>query len=354
MAEEDDASKTEDPTPKKLQKAREEGNVAQSQEVKGLGTMLGASVLVIMLTPGLMQDVHGALFKYIESSHAIRLDLLKMQSLLIDLSSEVGVALAPLLGMFVLIALAFNLGQVGLMWAPKKIMPKANKISPIAGFKKIFSAKSLVDFAKGIIKIGVVAAACYVVVAPIVEDLRVLAGVEPIVLLDRLGEIAALMVVVTIGVMLVVAVFDYAYQRHEFIKKMRMTKQEVKDENKQQEGDPHVKSRLRQIRMKRAQERMMANMARASVVVTNPTHYACALEYNMEDMMAPKLVAKGVDNVAARIRERADELEVPIVENPPLARALYASVELEEEIPHEHYKAVAEVIGYIMKLKGNL
>jgi flagellar biosynthetic protein FlhB len=158
----------------------------------------------------------------------------------------------------------------------------------------------------------------------------------------------------SVGVMTAIAILDYMYQKFEFIKQMKMTHNDVKDEHKQSEGDPLIKSRIRKIRMERAQARMMAAVPRADVIVTNPTHYAIALEYKMDSMSAPRLVAKGADFVAQRIRERAEELEIPIVENPPLARALYATVELEEEVPPEHYKAVAEVIGYVMRLKGQL
>jgi flagellar biosynthetic protein FlhB len=154
--------------------------------------------------------------------------------------------------------------------------------------------------------------------------------------------------------LLVVAAGDYGYQRWSFMKKMRMTKQEVRDEHKQMEGDPMIKARMRSMRRERARQRMMAAVPKSTVVVTNPTHYAVALKYEMDTMDAPILVAKGVELVALRIREIAQENDVPIVENPPLARALYATVELEQEVPQEHYKAVAEVIGYVMRLKGAL
>ena len=162
------------------------------------------------------------------------------------------------------------------------------------------------------------------------------------------------LVVGTVAVMTVIALLDFAYQKYTFMKEQKMTKQEVKDEHKQSEGDPQVKARIRQLRAQRARQRMMAEVPDADVVVTNPSHYAVALKYNMEEMPAPKLVAKGMDFVAFRIREVAEENDIPIIENPPLARALYAPVELDEEIPPEHYKAVAEVIGYVMRLRGEL
>jgi len=172
--------------------------------------------------------------------------------------------------------------------------------------------------------------------------------------LDRIHEIALVIAAATVMVMTVIAALDFMYQRYNQYKNLRMTKQEVKDEHKQSEGDPHVKARIRRLRQERAQQRMMAAVPEADVVITNPTHYAVALEYKMETMPAPRLVAKGVDSLAQRIRETAEEHEVPLVENPPLARALYAAIELDEEIPAEYYQAVAEVIGYVMRLKGRL
>ncbi|MHA1114018.1 MAG: EscU/YscU/HrcU family type III secretion system export apparatus switch protein, partial [Alphaproteobacteria bacterium] len=157
-----------------------------------------------------------------------------------------------------------------------------------------------------------------------------------------------------LAVVSVIAALDYLYQRYEFTKSMRMSRQDLKDELKQTEGDPHVKARLRQIRMERARRRMMAAVPDADVVITNPTHFAVALVYDTETMAAPRLTAKGADRIALRIREVAEDNEVPIVENPPLARALYAGVDLDAEVPPEHYKAVAEVIGYIMRLRGEL
>lgn len=182
--------------------------------------------------------------------------------------------------------------------------------------------------------------------------LRILASYDPMEMLGFLSFLSLKIMVGACCVMFIVAILDYVYQRFEFMKQMRMSKQEIKDEHKQQEGDPLVKSKLRQIRMERARQRMMANVPSADVVITNPTHFAVALKYDTGIMGAPICIAKGVDTVAFRIRELAEELDIPVVENPPLARALHASVDLDEEIPYEHYKAVAEVISYVYRLKG--
>jgi flagellar biosynthetic protein FlhB len=187
-----------------------------------------------------------------------------------------------------------------------------------------------------------------------VSDFVALAAVDIFAMLDYLRRETVRLTFIVLLIVTVMAAADYVYQRWSFLQQMRMTKQEVKDEHKQTEGDPMIKSRLRSLRMQRARQRMMAAVPKASVVITNPTHYAVALKYDMDAMGAPILVAKGADLIALRIRELADENEVPIVENPPLARALFATVELDQEVPPEHYKAVAEVISYVMKLKGSL
>jgi flagellar biosynthetic protein FlhB len=199
-----------------------------------------------------------------------------------------------------------------------------------------------------------VAAVAFGLVFSAMNDIELISSFSLGQILDRIQLVAILLTAGTAAVMTVVAALDYAFQRRSFIKQMRMTKQEVRDEHKQAEGDPQIKARIRRLRMERAQKRMMAAVPEADVVITNPTHFAVALAYEMETMSAPRLVAKGADVLAQRIREIAEENQVPLVENPPLARALYASVELDQEIPPEHYQAVAQVIGYVMRLKGEL
>jgi flagellar biosynthetic protein FlhB len=203
-------------------------------------------------------------------------------------------------------------------------------------------------------KLVAVAAVAFGLVFSAMNDIELISSFSLGQILDRIQLVAILLTAGTAAVMTVVAALDYAFQRRSFIKQMRMTKQEVRDEHKQAEGDPQIKARIRRLRMERAQKRMMAAVPEADVVITNPTHFAVALAYEMETMSAPRLVAKGADVLAQRIREIAEENQVPLVENPPLARALYASVELDQEIPPEHYQAVAQVIGYVMRLKGEL
>ncbi len=354
MAEEDDASKTEEPTERKLNKAREKGQVAMSQEVKNWVILLGGAGAMVFMAPGIMSDVRQVLFKFIESPHAIPFDIPHLRFMISNLLLDVGWILIPLMGLLVVLAIASSVAQTGLIWATEKIKPDPSKISLIKGAKTKFSLRAIVEFLKGIAKIGLVSVVSIGLVAPFLGDVALIPTFELVQTLDRIHIIAIWLMVGTVMVMTVIAALDLLYQRHAHLKQMRMTKQDVKDEQKQAEGDPLIRARIRKLRMERAQQRMMAAVPEADVVVTNPTHYAIALEYKIDDMPAPKVLAKGVDFLAQRIREVALENDVPVVENPPLARALYATVEVDEEIPEEHYKAVAEIIGYVMRLRGDL
>ncbi len=354
MAEEDDASKTEDPTARKLEKARDKGQVATSQEVKSWMILLGGTFAVIVMAPGIMRDIRLTATKFIESPHAIAVDAPHLRHAFSGLVGDLAWILLPLLGLLVILALAANVGQTGFIWAVEKPKPDVSKISLIKGAKRMVGAKAFMEFVKGLAKLSLVTVVAFGLAVPLLGDIALLPSLELGQMLKRIHLIAIWLMVGTVVVMTVIAVLDFAYQKYSFLKQMRMTKQELKDEHKQAEGDPHVKARIRKLRMARAQQRMMAAVPEADVVITNPTHYAVALEYKMESMPAPKVVAKGMDSLAQRIRAVAEENDVPVVENPPLAQALYATVEVDEEIPDEHYKAVAEVIGYVMRLRGQL
>ena len=200
-----------------------------------------------------------------------------------------------------------------------------------------------------LVLVGIVSTA---LALPLLDDITLIPFIEIVSTLDRLHAVIIRIAVGSLIIMSIIAVFDYIYQKYAFVQQMKMTKQEVKDEHKQSEGDPHVKARIRQLRAERTRQRMMANVPEADVIVTNPTHFAIALSYKLEEMQAPIVVAKGADHIAFKIREIAEDNEIPIVENPALARALFASVEVDEEIPLEHYQAVAEVIGFVMRQRG--
>lgn len=352
MAEEDDSSKTEDPTSKKLSKAREKGQTVQSQEVKSVAIILAGVMFLMGMAPIIGNRVTGLLTKFIQQPHAMPVDFDHLRFILADVIGDVGLIMAPFFVLMILAALIAGVGQSGLIWATDKIKPKFSNMSLIKGFKKVFSLNSLMELVKGVFKLGIIATIGVASLLPFMTDIALFPDYSVAAFLDRLRLVALILALAALGVMVFIAIIDYAYQKYKFDKQMKMTKQEVKDEHKQSEGDPEVKKRIASLRFERHRQRMMAAVPEADVVITNPTHFAVALKYDMGAMSAPVLVAKGVDNIALKIREIAEENDVPIVANPPLARALYATVELDEEIPGEHYKAVAEVIGYVMGLKG--
>ncbi len=354
MAEEDDADKTEDPTEKKKEKAKGKGQTAVSMEIKNWVVLLVLSLGMVFMAPGVANDIRLSLARFIEFPDRIPTDRDHLVLMLSDTFIRAGLSLAPFIGLLLVILVASSIAQSGLIWAPSKIKPEVSKISLLKGFKRMFSLRSVVEFIKGILKISLVTAVGFTLAIPFLDDIVLFPLLDLTVSLNRILIIIVWFSLASFAVMTAIAALDYAYQRYSFTKQLKMSKQEVKDENKQSEGDPHVKARIRQIRTERAQQRMMSSVPEADVVITNPTHYAVALSYKMDDMQAPRLVAKGIDSLALRIRQVAEENDVAVVENPPLARALYAAVELDEEVPGEHYMAVAEVIGYVMRLRGEL
>ena len=244
-----------------------------------------------------------------------------------------------------------SLSQTGFIYAPKKLEPNWNKLNIFAAIPKFINKQKIVESLKGIIKISVVSILAYIVLKPYIVKSELLPTMSPLGILEIIHDIVVLLLFTVTMAVLVIGAGDYFWQKYSHLVKLRMTKQEVKDEYKQMEGDPLVKSKIRQIRTERAKQRMMENVPKSDVVIVNPTHYAVALEYKMETMPAPRVTAKGVDTVALRIKSVAEDNEIPIVENPPLARALFASTEIDQEIPVEHFHAVAEVIRYVMQLK---
>ncbi len=354
MAEEDDASKTEEPTSRKLGKAREKGQVSQSQEVKNWAAFLGISLGMLMLIPGIMRGISRVARRFIEQPEEIPLDFEQIRLLMANLGIEIALIIGPLIGFLVFLALFNNFAQVGLIWATEKLKPDFSKFNVVKGAKKILSPTSLVEFAKSIVKLIVVSVVGFAVAIPVLSDIAMFPAMNLLFSLDRLYKVSLILITATFAVMTVVAVLDWFWQKYTFTKSMRMTKQEVKDEQKSTDGDPQIKARIRKIRVDKFQQRMMASVPAADVVITNPTHFAVALKYKIDDMAAPKVVAKGVDFLALKIKSVAEENGVTIVENPLLARALYAAVDVNEEIPAEHYKAVAEIIGYVMRLRGDL
>ncbi|MFV0626778.1 MAG: flagellar biosynthesis protein FlhB [Alphaproteobacteria bacterium] len=351
VAEDDDeSSKTEDPSERKLEKAKEEGDVAISQEAKNFVMLLGILFVVWLIIPMLLRWFYNLNIKFIEAPESYTINLKTFHLLFKNAVINFFKIMAIPFGIFIIFGVFASVMQTGFIFAPKKIEFKWEKLNFIKELPKLITMRKIVESIKGILKIIVVAFIGIHVIRPYLGKAELLPTMETMGILSFIHKIVVLLIFTMAIAVFVLAIADFLYQKFSHLKKMRMTKQEVKEEYKQSEGDPLVKSKIRQIRHERARQRMMDNVPKASVIITNPTHYAIALEYNMDTMEAPKVVAKGVDHLALRIRAVAEENDVPIVENPPLARALFASVDIDEYVPSEHFKAVAEVIGYVMQL----
>lgn len=354
MAEgEDPSQKTEEPTQRKLDEARKKGQVVTSREVNHWFVIMAGLVLMFMFVPTMMRNISGILRPFIEMPHDIPTDLQHLRFVFSETAGDVLYVMTVPMAFLILAALLSSFVQHGFILSGERIKPKIEKISPLSGMKRLFSYSALMEFTKGILKLLIVGVVTTLLILTEFASIEMISSLEIPKVMELVHSLSVRMFVAVFAVMTVIAGLDFMFQKYEFTKKMRMSKQELKDEYKQTEGDPLVKSRLRQIRMERARRRMMAKVPSADVVVTNPTHYAVALKYDQPAAMeAPVCVAKGVDSLALRIREIAAENGVVVVENPLLAQALYASVEIDEEIPEEHYRAVAEVIGYVYRIKG--
>jgi flagellar biosynthetic protein FlhB len=353
MAEEQDRSqKTEEPTQRRLDEARRKGQVASSREVNHAFMLAVAALAVAAIGPGAASGVGEALLPFIAAPHAIPAGAGELAPLLAALLGDLGIALLALALAFVGAALAGGLIQNGPVLSATPLAPKLERISPVAGAKRLFSARSLLEFAKGLVKICLVSVAAILLILPSAPAVLESAQLEAGPLLGMLGDLSFRLLLGVAALTAVIGVIDVGYQRYEHRRQLRMSRRELQEEFRHTEGDPLIKARLKGLRAERARRRMMAEVPKATVVITNPTHVAVALRYESATMAAPQLVAKGSGPVAERIREVARTHGVPLLENPPLARALHASVELGAEIPPEHYRAVAEVIGYVMRIGG--
>jgi len=348
--------KTEEPTAKKLSDARKEGQVARSQELIMAASLL-ALFVILKIFVGWIGKKLIVLFPKIYSVFEVFTDdeengTVIMMALLRDIILDTVIILLPIFASAILTAFAINVFQVKWQISLKPLQPKLNKFNPVSGFKKIFSAEKIFELLKAILKIVIIGILAY---STLKDKMNVLFRLIDMELGNAIVEIGDL--VLSLGLKIsafymVIGLGDYIYQKMKFKKEMMMTKQEIKDEFKQTEGDPQVKGRIRQKMREAARRRMMQRLPEADVVITNPTHFACALKYDKSQNDAPVLIAKGADYLAERIKEVARENFVPIVENKPLARMLYYNVELEQEIPEELYQMAAEVLRYVYSLKA--
>jgi len=350
MAEDSEAaSKTEEPTPRKLQQAREKGDVAKTADLPQLASLAATAAVLVIAGGWLSRNLAEAMLPFIARPETMSL----RGAGALEVARHAVMAVAPIL-CAVMLAAGFagaggNLIQHGLLFTPDKLKPDFNRISPLQGFKRMFGIDGFVQFGKSLVKVILTGVVAWFVLKPHINEMRGLAAMDTAALLPFVADILRRLVFAVVALFLVIAGADWFWQRQRFMHKMRMTKEELKEDYKQSEGDPYMKARQKQMRHERARRRMMQAVPGATVVVMNPTHFAVALKYEPGEAPAPTCVAKGVDSIALKIRAIAEEAGVPVIEDPPLARALFASVELDEAIPAAHYEAVAKIIGFIMQ-----
>lgn len=351
MAEDSDLERTEEATPKRIEKAREEGQVARSLELTTFTVLLAAAAGILFMGTGMMDK----LLKLMKAGMQMDRELAFQPDLMInrmyELAFEALIAIAPLLFLLLIVAFFAPMSLSGWMFSTKALMPKFDRIDPIKGIGRIFSVHSLVELVKAILKTIVIGSVAALVIWYNKESVMMLLTMPVDLGISRTGEFLTMSFLLIVGAMILVVVIDVPYKLWEHAKQLRMTKEEIRKEFKESEGDPFIKARIRGLQREAARRRMMAEVPKADVIVTNPTHYAVALRYHSNSMRAPKVIAKGVHLLAARIREVAEEHRIPILEAPPLARALYHHAELESEIPEKLYTAVAEVLAYVFQLK---
>lgn len=339
--------RTEEPTQKRLEDARKKGDVAKTAEAPVWFLLLGGAGLLAAAQP-LASGLADPLVRLLDHPHAFRL----ADGGAADLLSDLVIAIAPpvliVFAALFVAALAGHLIQHRPLWTTEKMKPDLSKLSPVKGFGRLFGVQGWVGLLRTVLKFAAVAAALAWSLWPERETLAMIGSLDLSALLPAVQEMAGRLFIAAIVVIGVIAGLDYAWQRQSFMARMRMSRKDMRDELKQTEGDPHIRARLRAIRQERSRRRMLAQVPKATVVIANPTHYSVALRYLPDTDAAPVCLAKGVDALALRIREAAEAAGVPVIENPPLARALHASAEVDRAIPREHFEAVAKVIGFVL------
>ncbi len=354
MAEEKDEGqeRTEQATPKRREEAREKGRSAKSREITSVAILFAALIYFYFGTQGLLEKLMAILGSLFHSSGRTLISMDTIYPFSIALMLKTFLILAPVLAILFLVSISANLVQVGFLYSPTALGPDLSKIDPIKGFKRLFSLTSLVELVKSIFKMLIIGLVPYLIIKGEVANFFLLSEQTVSQIMIYLGKITFKILFSTGLVLLVLAILDYAYQRWEYEKGLRMTKQEIKDELKNTEGDPTTKARIRRLQREIARKRMMAAVPKADVVVTNPTHLAVALKYDRDVDIAPRVVAKGAGYIAEKIKSIAQENGLPLVENKSLAQLLYKIVNIGDLIPENLYRAVAEILAYVYSLKG--
>jgi flagellar biosynthesis protein FlhB len=353
MAEEErDANeRTEDPSPRRLEEAIRRGDVAKSPEVNTWFMIAGGALMIMVFAVPMATSLQATFRGLLAKSYQIPTDGPALAELAKTLAMDVVAAFGIPLVLLTIAAVAGNVVQHRLVFSIEPIRPQLSRISPLAGAARLFSRQAFVNFVKGLAKLCLVGAILTALLWPQRHFLSGLITYDPGAILPFTRSLVMQMLGAVVAILAIIATADYLFQYRQWFERHKMSLRELKEEFRQTDGDPVVKGKLRQLRIARMRKRMMSAVPKASVVITNPTHFAVALKYE-RGMNAPVCVAKGVDLIARKIREVAEANDVPVVENPPLARALHGTVEIDQEIPQEHYRAVAEIIGYIMRLRG--
>jgi flagellar biosynthetic protein FlhB len=348
----DDDDKTEEPTPRKLEQAREKGDIIYTPEVGSALSLIALTGIVAFMAGPISSEMAHAFIGFLSMPEQYSTQPGALEHVL----GQIGLKLLAIFGLACLALAAAGVAsryiQDKSTFTAEKLQPKLDKLNPMEGFKRVFGKAAFASFLKSLAKLGVVGGVMLWALWPKDATLENMSMLDPTALLVYVQDRVVAMLIALTSASAFIAVVDYVFTRQSYMKRQRMSMREIKEEHRQQDGDPMVKAKLRQIRMQRSRQRMMANVPQASVIITNPTHYAVALKYDPISTPAPVCLAMGVDAVALRIREVAEEHDIPIVENPPLARALFATAELDQPIPKEHYEAVAKVIGFVMRLAG--
>lgn len=342
----DDAEKTEEPTAKKIEDARKEGNVPKSQDTSSFITLVVAIATFFALFPFIRTRMF-YLYKFVQSYVGVDIDKNDVHILVITICREFAFMVIPLASVVAVSGVLAAVLQFGFLTTTKPLIPDFKKIDPIKGLKNLISMKKLVEAIKITVKVFLVLTVAYFYLFDFVQELPSLVFFPIVDQFEWLKEKALILIAVMLFLFLMLALFDLFFVRYNYFKELKMSKQEIKDEYKQMEGDPQVKARIKRVQMEMSKKRMMQDIPSADVVITNPTHYAVAIRYDTEKEQAPKIVAKGVDHLALKIKEIAREHGIQIVENKPLARELYKKCEIDEMIPETLYKAVAEVLAFV-------
>ncbi len=346
------AEKTEPATPKRKQELRKKGQVAKSMEVPSAVGLIGGTLIIYLLGGELMKQLGEMMKRYLSLSYGTEINEANIVNIVGAVTYRFMLLVSPILAVIMIVGIISNVAQFGFLFTMKPLTEGASKMNPINGIKKLgFSQTSMIELTKSIFKVVIVSVVGYLAIKHLIIQSAQLVDSSPAEIFSFMGSGAFAVAMKISAAFALLAAADYYAQRKKFQHESKMTKEEIKEESKRDEGDPKVKGRIRREMVKRHRMRMMSNVPKADVVITNPTHYAIAIQYDAQKMSAPKVLAKGKDLIAQKIKEIAAEHDIPIVEDRPLAQLLFKSVDIDEQIPPDLFKAVAQILAYIYQMK---